>query len=180
MCPLCCICSAFTYCLRLKWRIYSRKTWHFSPCTFCVLSLSDFVSGGRFRNGCRVKENFLTLISLLNFERRSFERLWTHVTFSSMIVTYYLLQWIFTVLSDICICYVIWKMFISEINTLSYFGWKKITSAIYFIISYVYRSLQVYQRSNSQVGHRVLSDFTLKIVRQNPPRSEWESPLSDS
>ena len=59
-----------------------------------------------------------------------------------------------------------------------------------------YRSLQVYQRSNTQVGHRVLSDFTLKIVRQmsdqivgpncptnvrpNPPRSEWESPLSDS
>ena len=43
-----------------------------------------------------------------------------------------------------------------------------------------YRSLQVYQRSNTQVGHRVLSDFTLKIVRQmsdqivrpNPPRSE--------
>jgi hypothetical protein len=30
----------------------------------------------------------------------------------------------------------------------------------------VYRSLQVYQRSNTQVGHRVLSDFTLKIVRQ--------------
>jgi hypothetical protein len=29
-----------------------------------------------------------------------------------------------------------------------------------------YRSLQVYQRSNTQVGHRVLSDFTLKIVRQ--------------
>ena len=25
---------------------------------------------------------------------------------------------------------------------------------------------------SSQVGHRVLSDFTLKIVRQNPPRSE--------
>ena len=44
----------------------------------------------------------------------------------------------------------------------------------------IYRSLQVYQRSNSQVEHRVLSDFTLKIVRQNPPRSEWESPLSDS
>ena len=51
-----------------------------------------------------------------------------------------------------------------------------------------YRSLQVYQRSNTQVGHRVLSDFTLKIVRPNcptnvrpnPPRSEWESPLSDS
>ena len=40
---------------------------------------------------------------------------------------------------------------------------------------HVYRSLQVYQRSYSQVGHRVLSDFTLKIVghvRQNPPRSE--------
>ena len=44
----------------------------------------------------------------------------------------------------------------------------------------IYRSLQVYQRSNTQVGHRVLSDFTLKIVRQmsdqivrpNPPRSE--------
>ena len=30
----------------------------------------------------------------------------------------------------------------------------------------VYRSLQVYQRSNTQVGHRVLSEFTLKIVRQ--------------
>ena len=30
-----------------------------------------------------------------------------------------------------------------------------------------YRSLQVYQRSNTQVGHRVLSDFTLKIVRPN-------------
>ena len=44
----------------------------------------------------------------------------------------------------------------------------------------MYRSLQVYQRSYSQVGHRVLSDFPLKIVRQNPPRSEWESPLSDS
>ena len=29
-----------------------------------------------------------------------------------------------------------------------------------------YRSLQVYQQSNTQVGHRVLSDFTLKIVRQ--------------
>ena len=46
-----------------------------------------------------------------------------------------------------------------------------------------YRSLQVYQRSNSHVGHRVLSDFTLKIVRQMsnkilPGRSE--SPLSDS
>jgi hemoglobin-like flavoprotein len=35
-----------------------------------------------------------------------------------------------------------------------------------------YRSLQVYQQSYSQVGHRVLSDFTLKIVQQNPPRSE--------
>ena len=49
---------------------------------------------------------------------------------------------------------------------------------------WLYRSLQVFQRSNSQVGHRVLSDFTLQmsdqIVRQNPPRSEWESPLSDS
>jgi hypothetical protein len=43
-----------------------------------------------------------------------------------------------------------------------------------------YRSIQVYQRSYSQVGHRALSDFTLKIVRQNPPRSELESPLSDS
>ena len=32
-----------------------------------------------------------------------------------------------------------------------------------------YRSLQVYQRSYSQVGHRVLSDFTLKIVRPNCP-----------
>jgi hypothetical protein len=47
----------------------------------------------------------------------------------------------------------------------------------------IYRSLQVYQRSYSQVGHRVLSDFTLKIVRQMsdkilPGRSE--SPLSDS
>jgi len=45
--------------------------------------------------------------------------------FVSMIVTYYLLQWIFTVWSDRCICYAIWKMFIPEINTLSYFGWKK-------------------------------------------------------
>ena len=41
----------------------------------------------------------------------------------------------------------------------------------------IYRSLQVYQRSYSQVGHRVLSDFTLKIVRQMsdkilPGRSE--------
>ena len=52
----------------------------------------------------------------------------------------------------------------------------------------LYRSLQVYQRSNTLVGHRVFSDFTLKIVRPNcptnvrpnPPRSEWESPLSDS
>jgi hypothetical protein len=40
-----------------------------------------------------------------------------------------------------------------------------------------YRSLQVYQRSNSQVGHRVLSNFILKIVRQMsdkilPGRSE--------
>ena len=43
-----------------------------------------------------------------------------------------------------------------------------------------YRSLQVYQRSYSQVGHRVLSDLKRvsflklsdKIVRQNPPRSE--------
>ena len=34
-------------------------------------------------------------------------------------------------------------------------------------IPMTYRSLQVYQRSYSQVGHRVLSDFTLKIVRQN-------------
>ena len=36
---------------------------------------------------------------------------------------------------------------------------------------WLYRSLQVFQRSNSQVGHRVLSDFTLQmsdqIVRQN-------------
>ena len=32
-----------------------------------------------------------------------------------------------------------------------------------------YRSLQVYQRSYSQVGHIVLTDFTLKIVRQNCP-----------
>ena len=54
-----------------------------------------------------------------------------------------------------------------------------------------YRSLQLYQWSNTQVGHRVSSDFTLKIVRQMsdqivrqmsnqilPGRSE--SPLSDS
>ena len=60
----------------------------------------------------------------------------------------------------------------------------------------IYRSLQVYQRSNTQVGQRVLSDFTPTTVRPNcptnvrpncptnvrpnPPRSEWESPLSDS
>ena len=37
------------------------------------------------------------------------------------------------------------------------------------IVLPVYRSLQVYQRSNSQVGHRVLSDFTFKIVRPNCP-----------
>jgi hypothetical protein len=55
-----------------------------------------------------------------------------------------------------------------------------------------YRSLQVYQRSYSQVGHSfagLVERVTLKIVRQNPPRSEWEweypmseweSPLSDS
>jgi hypothetical protein len=29
--------------------------------------------------------------------------------------------------------------------------------------SAIYRSLQVYQQSNTQVGHRVLSDFTLKM-----------------
>ena len=61
---------------------------------------------------------------------------------------------------------------------------------VFWVLTWVgrYRSLQVYQRSNTQVGHRVLSDFTLKIVRPNcptnvrpnPPRSEWESPLSDS
>ena len=45
------------------------------------------------------------------------------------------------------------------------------------VVFSAYRSLQVYQRSNTQVGHRVLSDFTLKIVRQMsdqilPGRSE--------
>jgi hypothetical protein len=74
-----------------------------------------------------------------------------------------------------------------SINTVVYFDWKTV---IYIYdcgkcrTQFMYRSLQVYQRSNSQVGHRVLSDFTLKIVRQmprqNPPRSERESPLSDS
>ena len=36
----------------------------------------------------------------------------------------------------------------------------------------IYRSLQVYQRSNTLVGHRVFSDFTLKIVRPNS-RTWW-------
>ena len=43
----------------------------------------------------------------------------------------------------------------------------------------IYRSLKVYQRSYSQVGLGVARNFvgfeegvTLKIVRQNPPRSE--------
>ena len=34
---------------------------------------------------------------------------------------------------------------------------------------YMYRSLQVYQRSNTQVGQRVLSDFTPINVRPNCP-----------
>jgi hypothetical protein len=36
----------------------------------------------------------------------------------------------------------------------------------------IYRSLQVYQRSNTQVRQRILSDFTPTNVRPNPPRSE--------
>jgi hypothetical protein len=47
-------------------------------------------------------------------------------------------------------------------------------------IARTYRSLQVYQRLNTQVGQRVLSDFTPTNVRPNcptnvrpnPPRSE--------
>ena len=145
MCPIYYICSAFTHCLRLKWWIYSRKTWHFSPCTFSVLSLNDFVSGGRLRNRWQVQK-WLLCEGKFSDIHVSFE-LWKNVVwnmmnarniFVSMIVTYYLLQWIFTVWSDRCICYAIWKMFIPEINTLSYFGWKKMTSAIYLIISYVY------------------------------------------
>ena len=34
------------------------------------------------------------------------------------------------------------------------------------LIMHVYRSLQVYQRANTQVGLRVLSDFTPTNVRQ--------------
>jgi hypothetical protein len=69
-----------------------------------------------------------------------------------------------------------------------------------YISNLVYISLQVYQRSYSQVGHGVLSDmkrvsllklsdkmsnkFVRQYVRQNPPWSEWEweweSPHSDS
>ena len=44
------------------------------------------------------------------------------------------------------------------------------TVCLSLYVEITYRSLQVYQRSYSQVGHRILSDFTLKIVRQNPPR----------
>ena len=51
---------------------------------------------------------------------------------------------------------------------------------VHILHMWLYISLQVFQRSNSQVGHRVLSDFTLQMsdqivrqnVRQNPPRSE--------
>jgi hypothetical protein len=148
LCPIICyICSAFIHCLRLKWQIYLWKMWHFSPCTFCVLmiSLSDFVSGGRLRNREQVQKWLLCEWKFADIDS-SFE-LWKNVVwnmmnarniFASMIVTYYLFQWIFTVWSDRCICYAIWKMFIPEINTLLYFGWKKMTSTIYFIISYVY------------------------------------------
>ena len=37
------------------------------------------------------------------------------------------------------------------------------------ILEDTYRSLQVYQRSNTQVGQRVLSDFTPTNVRPNCP-----------